>query len=278
MTSAVSGVKGVLARTGSGPASTRMEGLVVIGALAAATGGAWVYLVFGFHSVPGVQMGGSADMSMKMSMGTLHAWTVGDFVVTLLMWAVMMVAMMLPSAVPLTLVYAAVNRKAGRLGTPISPVLSLVAGYLSLWMASSVALTAAQWGLGRLSLLSSSMAIDDARLGALVVTAAGIYELTPLKRVCLDRCRDPARTIAAHWHSGRAGGLRTGVHLGVYCLGCCWVLMALLFVGGVMNLVWVAAIGTFVLLEKIAPMATVWSRVVGAAMIAGGAVGAVVLA
>ena len=281
MTSAVSGVSSVrnaFARARLWPDSHRREGLVVVGALAGASAVAWLYLIFGFHSLPGMQMSGSAVTPMKMAMGTLHAWTVGDVLLTLLMWAVMMVAMMLPSAVPLTLVYGAVARKAQRQGTPVSPASSLVAGYLGLWIVLSVGLTAAQWGLDRLSLLSGSMAFNDARLGAFVVVAAGIYELTPLKRACLDRCRDPARTIAQHWRAGRAGALRMGVRLGVYCLGCCWVLMALLFVGGVMNLVWVAAIATFVLLEKIAPMATVWSRIVGTAMIAGGAVGAVVLA
>jgi len=277
VTSAASGVRSIFARAGLWPESKHSEGLVVVGALAGASAVAWLYLIFGFRSYPGMQTSSSADMSVKMAMGTLHAWTVGDVVITWLMWAVMMVAMMLPSAVPLTLVYGAVARKAGRQGTPISPASSLVAGYLSLWIVLSVALTAAQWGLDRLSLLSSSMAFTNARLGALVVIVAGIYELTPLKRACLDRCRDPARTIAQHWRTGRAGALRTGVHLGMYCLGCCWVLMVLLFVGGVMNLIWVAAVATFVLLEKIAPLVTIWSRILGAAMIAGGAVGAAVL-
>jgi predicted metal-binding membrane protein len=115
------------------------------------------------------------------------------------------------------------------------------------------------------------MASNNALFGGSLLIAAGLYQMTPLKARCLKLCRDPARLLADHWHTGSAGAVQMGAELGVYCLGCCWVLMALLFVGGVMNLVWVAAIATFILLEKVAPNAELWGRVLGAAIIVAGA-------
>jgi predicted metal-binding membrane protein len=186
------------------------------------------------------------------------------------MWAVMMLAMMLPAAVAPTLVYVAVRRKAERQGSPLAPASALVAGYVGMWLVFSVVATTAQWLLDRSDLLSSTMAAGDARLGGVILVASGVYQLTPLKAACLKRCRDPARLLADRWRPGTLGALRIGGRLGLYCLGCCWLLMALLFVGGLMNLFWVAAIATFILLEKIAPAARTWSRVVGAAMACGG--------
>lgn len=244
----------------------RKDRQAAIAALALGSVAAWLYLAVGFSS-PG--MGDAME-----SMTTLGAWTAGEAGVRLLMWAVMMVAMMLPAAIAPTLVYVAVARKASRQGNPVAPAMALVSGYLGVWLVFSVAATATQWGLERLSLLSASMASNNAAFGGCVLIAAGFYQLTPLKARCLKRCRDPARLIAGHWHPGVGGAVRMGAELGVYCLGCCWVLMALLFVGGVMNLVWVAAIATFILLEKITPMAETWGRVVGAAMIVAGAAGA----
>jgi predicted metal-binding membrane protein len=181
---------------------------------------------------------------------------------------------MLPSAIAPTLIYIAVARKASLQGNPVAPSLALVSGYLGVWLAFGVAATAGQWGLDRLSLLSASMSSNNAVFGGAVIVAVGLYQLTPLKARCLKWCRDPARLLAGHWHPGARGAVRMGAELGVYCLGCCWVLMALLFVGGVMNLIWVAAIAAFILLEKIAPMAEKWGRVIGVAMIVTGAASA----
>jgi predicted metal-binding membrane protein len=245
----------------------RRDRQATIAVLALGSIAAWLYLAVGFSS--------QADMGDAMgSMTTMSAWTVGEAGVRLLMWAVMMVAMMLPAAIAPTLVYVAVARKASRQGTPVAPALALVLGYIGVWLVFCIVATTAQWGLNRLDLLSASMASDNALFGGSVLIAAGLYQMTPLKARCLKLCRDPARLLADHWHTGADGAVRMGAELGVYCLGCCWVLIALLFVGGVMNLVWVAAIATFILLEKVAPKAETWGRVLGAAMIVAGAVSA----
>ena len=246
----------------------RRDRQVAIAALVLGSTAAWLYLAFGLRSAAGMK----GSMGSMGSMATMRAWTPGETAIQALMWVVMMVAMMLPAAIPATLVYVAVGRKASRQGSPIAPASVLVSGYIGVWLLFSVAATASEWGLERLSLLSPAMTSNSARFGGAVLVAAGVYQLTPLKSRCLKRCRDPARLIADHWRRGPVGAVRMGAELGVYCLGCCWVLMALLFVGGVMNLLWVAAIATFILLEKIAPLAEVWGRITGLALVFGGAV------
>ena len=253
---------------------------VVVAALAVASALAWLYLAFAVPNIGSMRETTDGRMGMAprngMSMGPMpEHWTPAYAALIFVMWSAMMVAMMLPSAIPLTLVYAAVARKADRQGTPVGSTGSLVAGYMGAWFVFSLAATSAEWGLERLSILPSAMSRIDAPAGAAIVIAAGIYELTPLKQRCLDQCRDPARIISAHWRTGPSAAMRMGAELGLFCLGCCWVLMALLFVGGVMNLLWVAIIATFVLLEKIAPLAHVWHRIAGAGMVIAGAITAV---
>jgi predicted metal-binding membrane protein len=187
------------------------------------------------------------------------------------MWALMMVAMMVPTAVPMTLVYAAVARKAASQNSPVAPTFLLVAGYITIWALFSVGAASAQLGLDRMALLSPMMVSKSALLGSALLIGAGVYQLTPLKHACLQHCRNPAHFISQHWRSGATGAFRMGIRLGAYCVGCCWVLMGLLFVGGVMNLVWIAAIAIFVLLEKVIPFAVTGGRVVGATMILVGA-------
>ena len=203
-------------------------------------------------------------------MGQARLWTSAEFGLVLLMWAVMMVAMMVPSAIPMTLVYAAVARKAAREGRQVAPASMFVLGYLVVWLLFALAATAAQMSLGRLSLLTPAIASASPVLGGSLLIGAGVYELTPYKHACLAHCRAPAHFIAQHWRAGFTGALRMGLALGAYCLGCCWILMGLLFVGGVMSLAWVAAIATFILLEKTVPFGETGGRVVGAAMILAG--------
>jgi predicted metal-binding membrane protein len=206
-----------------------------------------------------------------MSAMALHPWTARDFAMMLLMWAVMMVGMMVPSATPMALVYASVERKARRQGTPVAPTFLFVSGYIVMWCLFSVGATAAQWALERAALLSPSMVATSPALGAVLLGAAGVYQLTPAKDACLRHCRSPALFLAEHWRPGLAGALRMGLEHGAWCLGCCWILMALLFVGGVMNLLWVAAIALFVLLEKALPLGDRGGRLAGWAMLAAGA-------
>jgi predicted metal-binding membrane protein len=170
----------------------------------------------------------------------------------------------------MTLVYAAVARKAAREGTVLAPTAVFVLGYVAMWTGFSAGATAAQWGLERAALLSPMLVTTSPTLGAALLIGAGIYQLTPFKNACLEHCRSPAYFISEHWRPGASGAFRMGLVHGAYCLGCCWILMGLLFFGGVMNLLWIAGITVFVLLEKVAPFGAWGGRVAGLAMIATG--------
>ena len=183
----------------------------------------------------------------------------------------MMVAMMVPTAAPMTLFYTAVARKAAAQHNPVAPTFVFVAGYLAMWTMFSLVATAAQYALDRAALLSPMMVSTSAVFGAALLIAAGIYQLTPFKNACLRNCRGPAHFMSRCWRTGNLGAFRMGLRLGAYCVGCCWILMGLLFVGGVMNLLWIAAIAIFVLLEKTIPFGDVSGRFAGAAMILVGA-------
>ncbi len=247
--------------------------MAILTGLAGITTAAWIYVVVEAHRMANMSMG-MTDHSM---MATMHAmagvqpWTATEFDLRLLMWAVMMVAMMVPTAVPMTLVYAAVARKAAAQNNPVAPTFVFVAGYIAMWSLFSVAATAAQWQLDRAALLSPMMVSNSVLLGSALLIVAGVYQLTPLKHACLKHCRAPAQFLSQNWHSGTAGAFRMGLRLGAYCLGCCWILMGLLFVGGVMNLLWIAAISAFVLIEKTVPFGAAAGWVGGAAMIVIGA-------
>ena len=188
------------------------------------------------------------------------------------MWWVMMIAMMTPSAAPLVLLYTRVVRHASGSNdaTDVAPLL-LVSGYLAVWLAFSIVATALQFLLLRFGLISGmTFWSKSAWLSAAFLIAAGIYQLTPLKLRCLKRCRSPAHFLAKHAGSGRARAWVLGVEHGAWCVGCCWMLMALLFVGGVMNLAWIAVLALLVLAEKVLPHGVVTSRAVGAILIAWG--------
>jgi len=221
----------------------------------------WLYLVDMARSMA----------SGPMAMAGLRPWTPSHFGMMFAMWAVMMVGMMLPSATPTTLVYTAVARKAAREGAPVAPVSAFVSGYLGMWALFSLGATLAQWGLERAALLSPAMIASSPVLGAALLIGAGVYQLTPLKNACLEHCRSPAHFIADRWRPGCRGAFRMGSEHGAFCLGCCWLLMGLLFFGGVMNLLWVAAIALFVLLEKALPFGAGGGRFAGIGMIAAGA-------
>jgi predicted metal-binding membrane protein len=224
----------------------RRERAVILAALAGITALSWLYLV----SMAAMAMGAA---------------------VMFLMWWVMMIGMMLPSALPMTLTFATVNRRRRELGTPYVPTALFVAGYVLAWGAFSVAATALQWGLERAALTTPMMQTSSPLAGGLLFVAAGLYQLTPLKAACLRRCRSPLAFVLERWHEGTAGALRMGLEHGAYCLGCCAPLMALLFVGGVMNLLWAAAIAAWVLLEKVLPGGQALARAAGVSATAFGA-------
>jgi len=235
----------------------RRDRVVVAAGVAAIAALGWVYLVM---------MAGMDDMAGP----DLRPWTSGDFVMMFSMWAIMMVAMMLPSAAPLLLVYAGMARQQEERGHPIAPTGAFAAGYLLAWTVFSGAATLLQWALERAALLSPQMVASTPYLGALLLIAAGVYQLTPLKSACLTHCRSPIAFLLHRWRRGFAGALRMGTEHGLYCVGCCWFLMGLLFVGGVMNLLWIAAISIFVLLEKVAPRGELVARTAGVLLMAAG--------
>ena len=255
------------------PGGTALERLARRDRLVAAAGIlgvaalAWAHLVrMGGH---GAGMG--ADMGAAMAMPHMGAGASSDPGVLFAMWAVMMVAMMLPSATPLVLLFATIARRRRERRSPAAPTGALAAGYLLAWTAFSAAAALAQWGLHHAALLSPSMASASPVLGGVLLVAAGVYQWTPLKGRCLAECRSPLGFLSREWREGVGGALVMGVRHGAFCVGCCWLLMALLFVAGVMNLLWVAALAAFVLLEKVAPLGGWLGRAAGVALAAWGA-------
>jgi predicted metal-binding membrane protein len=239
--------------------------LAVVSGLAGAIALSWFYLVPVSRDMYGPMNGPSAWMME----GT---WDARYFLLIFLMWAVMMIGMMLPSAAPTTLLFATVLRKSDPQNAPVARTYAFAAGYVLVWTAFSLAATLLQWLLARAALLSPMMTITSSTLGALVLMAAGVYQWTPLKQACLTHCRAPADFISRHWRPGVAGALRMGASHGAYCVGCCWVLMLLLFFGGVMSLTWIAAITVFVLLEKLAPRGVQGGRLSGVLLMLAGVV------
>ncbi|CAN5516640.1 DUF2182 domain-containing protein [soil metagenome] len=220
--------------------------------------------------MPGMDMSGM-DMGAAVALG-FRSWAAADFAFIFTMWAVMMVGMMTPSAAPMILLYALVGRKAREGGNPFASSAWFFAGYILVWIAFSIVATAAQYLLSHLALLTPMMATSSTILGGIVLIAAGVYQWTPMKDVCLRQCRAPIAFLASHggFRSDPLGALRLGIEHGAYCLGCCWALMALLFVGGVMNVLWIAGIAILVLLEKIVPAGRWIARMAGALMAAAG--------
>jgi len=208
-----------------------------------------------------------AQSGTQMDMMTMAIWTPGYGTLMFFMWWVMMVAMMLPSAGPMILLFAMVTRKNKIQGLPYAPTGIFAGGYLFAWGAFSLLATLVQWGLESEGFLSTMMASNSTFLGAFLLLSAGVYQLTPLKHTCLKHCRQPVHFLTRHWHNGISGAFRMGVHHGIFCLACCWFLMGLLFVGGVMNLYWIAGLAIFVLLEKTLPSGHRLGNITGVGLI-----------
>lgn len=250
-----------MGQTSAVEAVLRRDRLVVAAGLGLVAIAAWAW------TLAGVGMPMSADGD-DMAMGTMATtpapWSPSHAALIFLMWWVMMAAMMVPSAAPLVLLAAALHRRKGRDGRPALAAAVLTAGYLAVWGMFSLAATLVQWGLEDAGVLApeTMAAAAPALVGGLLL-AAGLYQLTPLKQACLRRCRSPVEFLTRHWRPGRAGAFRLGLAHGAYCVGCCWFLMALLFVGGIMNLFWIGAIALYVLVEKLAPRGHRLSRASG---------------
>ncbi len=234
----------------------------VLAALAAVTALCWVYL-FAVAAAMG-------SMTAALAMPMTSAWTAGDLVLMWTMWTVMMAAMMLPSAAPMVTAYATTIRSpraALRGSTP-----AFVAGYVAAWSGFALLATLVQWALHDLALVDAMGSSTSRWLGGAVLLASGTYQFTDLKRSMLGRCRTPLGFLLHAWRDGRRGALAMGLHHGLLCTGCCWALMALLFVLGVMNLWWVALLATVVLVEKLTRSPRVPQVVGGVLVLWGGIV------
>jgi predicted metal-binding membrane protein len=209
-------------------------------------------------------------MPMDMAMPQMQTWGWVDLVLLFVMWAVMMVAMMVPTAAPMILIFAKVNRQRRERQQPFVSTAVFLAGYLLVWSGFSLLATLAQWGLHSAALLSPMMVSTSAVLGGVLLVAAGIFQWTPLKYACLTHCRSPLSFLMTDWREGTRGALVMGLKHGSYCTGCCWFLMALLFVAGVMNLLWVATITAFVLIEKTVPRGDLVGRIAGVILVVAG--------
>ena len=247
----------------------RRDRMVMVAGLVVVLGMAWGWLVTG----AGMEMSAVEMTAMAGMDGWLMrpaVWTLAYAALIFAMWWVMMVAMMLPSAAPMLLLFARVNRKDKEAGAPLVPIALFATGYLLVWGGFCAVATALQWGLESARLLSPMLVTTNKWLGAGILIAAGLSQFTPLKAICLRHCRTPLGFLLGSWRPGRLGALRMGLEHGAFCLGCCWFLMALLFFGGVMNLYWIAGLAVFVLLEKTIPLGHWLGRVAGVVLVAWG--------
>jgi predicted metal-binding membrane protein len=221
----------------------------------------WLYLL---------RMGGEmAEMETHAAMG-MQAWGAVEVLLLIVMWAVMMVAMMVPAAAPMILMFATIHRLRFPQRQALTRTGIFLLGYVLVWGAFSNVAALAQWGLHRAALLAPGMVSTSPYLGALLLIAAGVFQWTPLKQTCLANCRSPISFIMTEWREGTSGALVMGLRHGAYCVGCCWMLMSLLFVAGVMNFAWIAAIAAFVLLEKVVPGGERVGRIAGGCLIVAG--------
>lgn len=274
--------------------ATKLEGLLrcerlIVGAgLLALVLLAWAYVLSGagmgvkasdatmlslFPHKAALAAKGMAGMDMPgMSMAGPEPWTVTGWLLAIGMWSAMMVAMMTPSAAPAILLYGRVRaHAANNIGSGVAPSGAFAAGYLLLWLGFSVLAAALHWALERFGLLSPALMGSRSQwLSAAVLIGAGAYQVSPLKNACLSQCRSPAQFLSRYWRPGIWGAVQLGLRHGAYCVGCCWVLMGLLFVGGVMNLAWIAVLALLVAAEKLVPLGAWVARGTGVLLIAWG--------
>lgn len=252
----------------------RRDRLIVAGGLVALTVLSWLFVLSGAGTGMSVAAMTTWQFPPPVRPGLAAGWSVHYWLIMLAMWWVMMVAMMVPSAAPMILLYARVVRhgqRKGQIDAAVVPTAVFGLGYLTAWFGFSTAAVLLQWCLEQVGLMHmmKMWSVNKWLTGALLV-AAGLYQLSSLKQVCLHHCRTPMEFLSQHFRPGRLGALRMGIGHGLYCVGCCWVLMALLFAGGIMNLVWVAGLAIFVLIEKLAPIGPVVARATGVVLLAGG--------
>lgn len=254
----------------------RRDRAILIVALAVITTLAWIDIVWlaDDMAMGGMDMAGfrMIPAGQGLMMPASAPWQPLEFGYVFAMWAVMMIGMMTPSIAPMILIYARVGRQAHTSGHPFAASGWFASGYLVAWLGFSFAATSAQWLLQRTALLTPMMESSSAVLGAIVLIGAGVYQWSPVKEMCLSYCQAPLTFIMRHggFRPDASGAFALGLRHGLYCIGCCWALMLLLFVGGVMNVLWIAALAGLVLLEKALPFGKFVSRIAGGAFVAGG--------
>lgn len=241
----------------------RREKAVALASLLGVAALAWYYLW--------LEAAGMSSMPMESAMAAaMQVWSAEWLFLTFIMWSIMMIAMMLPSASPAILLYGGMIRKNRERGSVMPSLWVFAAGYLAVWTGFSLIATLMQAVLQANGLVNGMMVSNSTWLNASLLVVAGVYQWLPAKDACLEKCRDPLQFFLFRWRPGAAGAFRMGVEHGAFCTGCCWALMLLLFTAGVMNLLWVAAIAGFVLIEKLLPAGRWTARLAGIAMVAAG--------
>jgi predicted metal-binding membrane protein len=237
---------------------------IIFAALALTTALAWGYMV---HEARAMMRTGVCEcMGMAMAGPDTREWSATQWLALFLMWAEMMIAMMLPSVAPMILTFASVNRSRREQERPFVPTTFFALGYFILWSAFSLLATAAQWALHSASLLSPMMIATSPWIAGGLLIGAGVFQFTPWKHACLSHCANPLGFLLTQWREGKRGALIMGVRHGAFCLGCCWLLMLVLFAVGVMNVTWIALLTIYVLAEKLLGQNVWFGRIAGAAL------------
>ena len=240
----------------------RRDRAIILGSLAGTTLLAWLYMTAMAHP-------DSVNASAHL-MAHDAGWTAADALTAFLMWNVMMVGMMIPTASPMITLFAATSRRHRPGGRPGVPTFFFVLGYLITWAGYSAAATGLQWGLHSTALLSADLMQLGPRLGGALLIGAGLFQFTRLKNNCLTHCRTPMSFLMTQWRDGPGGAVRMGLKHGGYCVGCCWAIMLLMFAAGLMSLIWTAVLALFMLAEKAAPGGDKLGRIAGLLAIAAG--------
>ena len=218
----------------------------------------WVYIS---------NLSNSTDSMKEVSMIQGNEWMLNDFIAVFAMWSAMMIAMMLPSAVPMILVFSTVNRKRRENGNSFVGTWIFVLGNVIVWVSFGFVASLLQFVLHNLSVISDQLKLINPFASGIVLVAAGIYQFTTVKDVCLNNCQSPLSFVLSFWKEGKTGAFLMGIRHGIYCMGCCWLLMALLFVAGIMNILWIALIAVFVVIEKMIKKQRLVSYAAGFALI-----------
>lgn len=240
----------------------RRDRRIIVFSIVGITVLAWNYLI--------MMAGDVMVMAEAMTGPRTVSWTAVDFTMAFIMWAAMMVGMMLPTASPMVLMFAKVNRNQCNEGKPVVATGIFVAGYVAIWLVFALVAALLQWSLQMIGLLASAMGTANVVFGGIIMIVVGMYQWTPYKDACLRLCQTPLGFLMTRWRDGIGGAFRMGLSHGVYCVGCCWALMLLMYVGGIMNLLWMAALAVLMLAEKITPPNSWLPRIVGVMLVTWG--------